>query len=336
MIKVALNARYLNRVHRTGIEMYVHNLTKSLREQSGLYVELRCPSDRTRNLRWDLWDFGSTDADVLHGPSYAIPVMSRCHAKRVVTVHDLGFISNPQFYGTRERVYLTTLWWWASKVADAIVVQSQTVFEQVSKSNPDAVRRTFLVPSGPSMEIDGPTDCSGGLLVIASITPRKNLGNLLRALRLKPVGVPVTLVGAPGLRHDEVLPQLREAHRSGLVRWMGYVEQGELQALFRHALAIVVPSWDEGLSFPVLDAVVHAKPVACSRIPAHMELLGDYPYYFDPGDPTDISATLGRLIADLRRGNTFSHDLGSRKNLYSWKYAGEAMAELYASVVGQS
>ena len=55
---------------------------------------------------------------------------------------------------------------------------------------------------------------------------------------------------------------------------------------------MVVASFAEGLSLPIIEAVTHGVPVVASRIPAHEELMGTADYLFDPYDLKDIAKAI--------------------------------------------
>jgi glycosyltransferase involved in cell wall biosynthesis len=68
-----------------------------------------------------------------------------------------------------------------------------------------------------------------------------------------------------------------------------HLTDNELTDLLAQAPCVVVPSFDEGLSLPVIEALVCGTPVVSSDIPAHRELLGDGKFMFDPTSPESIA-----------------------------------------------
>jgi glycosyltransferase involved in cell wall biosynthesis len=73
------------------------------------------------------------------------------------------------------------------------------------------------------------------------------------------------------------------------------VDRVTLGALYRCALATVVPSLYEQGSFPIYEALHWGCPVACSDIPSLREQcrsMGDAMIYFDPLDAEDLARTI--------------------------------------------
>ena len=71
-----------------------------------------------------------------------------------------------------------------------------------------------------------------------------------------------------------------------------------LRALYELSDGLVTPTLYEAGSFPVFEAMMVGRPVACSRIPPLVEQLerdGAEAELFDLNDPADIAAALRRL-----------------------------------------
>jgi glycosyltransferase involved in cell wall biosynthesis len=70
---------------------------------------------------------------------------------------------------------------------------------------------------------------------------------------------------------------------------------------------VVVPSFDEGLSLPVIEALRAGAPVVASDIPAHRELLGSGSFLADPASPRDLARAVRTTRGSAR---TRSRQLG--------------------------
>lgn len=88
------------------------------------------------------------------------------------------------------------------------------------------------------------------------------------------------------------------AMRPGEARTLGRVGDDELFELLASASCVVVPSFDEGLSLPVIEALRADVPVVASDIPAHRELIGRGAFLCDPGSPRSIAQAVRKA-----RGN---------------------------------
>ena len=145
------------------------------------------------------------------------------------------------------------------------------------------------------------------LLCVGTIEPRKNHTMLLdawdRLVQRDPdllrQSVGLVIVGRLGWQSDEVARRLRRLDRSDRrVRWLRSVDDAQLAALYQGATAVVMPSLDEGLGLPVLEARRHAVPVVASNRGGLPEALGAGGLLLDPDDLDGWSDTMAMLLDD--------------------------------------
>jgi glycosyltransferase involved in cell wall biosynthesis len=85
------------------------------------------------------------------------------------------------------------------------------------------------------------------------------------------------------------------------VKHVGYVNDGELRALYEGAACFVYPSLYEGFGLPALEAMACGCPVIVSAAASLPEVCGDAALYCDPLDPESIARQIRRLMSDARR-----------------------------------
>lgn len=81
------------------------------------------------------------------------------------------------------------------------------------------------------------------------------------------------------------------------------------------ARAAVIPSFHEGFSLPVIEALERGVPVVVSRIPAHLELLDEGPWFFDPTSVESLCAALE--ACDAGRDDWLARQRASLATRYS-------------------
>jgi glycosyltransferase involved in cell wall biosynthesis len=82
------------------------------------------------------------------------------------------------------------------------------------------------------------------------------------------------------------------------VKWLGFVSTDDLQALYRLARAVVIPTRFEAASGPLWDAFAAGTPAACSRVTSLPAQAGDAALLFDQEIPGDIAQAVRRLWTD--------------------------------------
>jgi glycosyltransferase involved in cell wall biosynthesis len=142
----------------------------------------------------------------------------------------------------------------------------------------------------------------------------------LRILRdahgLKPM---LVCTGEAREAQPEIESLVASAGLSAQVRFLGYVPQEDVAALYRRAAALVFPSLFEGFGMPVLEAMASGCPVICSDSTSLPEIAGGGALLCAPQDADAFAEALARVLrdadlrADLRRRGF------ERTALYSWK-----------------
>jgi glycosyltransferase involved in cell wall biosynthesis len=109
----------------------------------------------------------------------------------------------------------------------------------------------------------------------------------------------------------------------------GRLTDGEIVALYRHALALVFPSLYEGFGIPPLEAMVHGCPVLAADIPAVHEVCGDAALYFNAHDVADCTHCLQEFLDDPAKAESLRQKGIARYSEFSWsKSAGQVLQRL--------
>ena len=147
---------------------------------------------------------------------------------------------------------------------------------------------------------------TGPIVVMTGDEPRKNTFGALAAVGAATAGDHpprnVAVVGMAGQETRVHHLSIAAAMRPGEVQAMGRIDDEELAKLLSTASVVVVASFDEGLSLPVIEALQHGAPVVASDIPAHRELIGAGDFLAPPGDIEALSDAIRR-----RRGDKTTH-----------------------------
>ncbi|HEY7822925.1 MAG TPA: FkbM family methyltransferase, partial [Acidimicrobiia bacterium] len=132
---------------------------------------------------------------------------------------------------------------------------------------------------------DGRKNTFGGLAGIAAATSDETQRD-------------VVVIGMAGQETRVHHWSIAAAMRPGEARTLGRVSDAELAELLASASCVVVPSFDEGLSLPVIEALRAGVPVVASEIPAHRELIGSGAFSCVPRSPRSIAQAVRKA-----RGN---------------------------------
>jgi glycosyltransferase involved in cell wall biosynthesis len=82
------------------------------------------------------------------------------------------------------------------------------------------------------------------------------------------------------------------------LRFLGEVEELELNRVYQSATALIFPSRYEGFGIPLIEAMYFGLPIICGRSGSQLEVAGEAALYVDVEDPEDIAGAMARLTED--------------------------------------
>jgi glycosyltransferase involved in cell wall biosynthesis len=292
-------------------------------------------------IEWPPIEAVAGPADVVHA-AHPLMIPARS-AARVVTIHDLFFLTSPEQTRAEVRRDYAALAGDHARRAEAIVTSSQyTKALIVTRLSVDA-ERVYTCPFGaPRWDVLGsapnvPRD--GYLLFVGTLEPRKNVGVLLDAyahlLRTMP-GAP-RLVIAGGATRDAApwLARLSDDGLRGRVEHIGYFASDRREALYAGARALVMPSLDEGFGIPALEAMSAGVPVIASNRGSLPEVIGDAGTLLDATDVEGFAAAMTRAVTD----DVWAADRGraglARAQAFTWSATARLLRQAYIDAVAR-
>jgi glycosyltransferase involved in cell wall biosynthesis len=139
------------------------------------------------------------------------------------------------------------------------------------------------------------------ILYVGGLDPRKNVESLICAYAKLPKEIRddhCLLLGAERPadmrgRVDEPMPSMEIQDN---VIFAGYIPTDELALLYKRAELLVVPSYYEGFSFPIVEALHFGLPIAASNASSLPEVAGEAAVYFDPRNCNQMANAIRRLL----------------------------------------
>ncbi len=283
-------------------------------------------------------------SDVFHGTNFVLPPTGR--AGGVVTVHDLTFLTMPDVVDATSRA-LQDLVPRGLRRAAAVCTPSRTVAGQLADAYGPILPEVVVTPLGVDerwFATGAPAEAEHDaavrrrldlparyLLFVGTREPRKDLRTLLAAHRRltadAPEGAPeLLLIGPQGWGDQEVPPPG--------VRILGYLSQEDLPAVVGGALALVMPSRDEGFGLPVLEALATGTEVVISDIPVLREVAGGFGRPFPVGDADALADVLAAVV---RHGPATAAERAARRaaaGRWTWAACAERTVQAYRLAAG--
>lgn len=310
-----------------------------------------CPGNPTRRALWELLRLGpllrADQLDLYHGPANFLPPRKVC--PYVLTLHDMFYFRNPRRTGFVRslywRGYLRATW----RLADRILTDSEHSKREILHFLPVPEERIRVIPMGVDGRFfeDAPAEARClvrehyGLhrpyvLFLARLDPDKNHEGVLRAFaRVCEKGnrdLELVIGGARDYQSARLPTLARELEIEQRVRFLGYVEEQHLVALYQEAAVFCYPSFNEGFGLPPLEAMAAGVPVVSSRTSSLPEVVGEAGILVDPHSPEDIAGGIVQCL-DSSRGEELRQAGRERARLFSWENTARLTLRAYEEVL---
>lgn len=254
----------------------------------------------------------SAKGAVYHSPNYFLPPHD---GPSVATVHDLSITRYPETHPAARRRYFDLAFERSLKRATKLITVSETVRLELIADYGFPADRVQAVLNGvdpvfrPMAAIDTSAvlrahglQHGGYTLSVATVEPRKKLDRLIAAYARLPESLrqacPLVLIGALGWLNSPVQRLIEQASAQGWLRFLGYVSQGDLPALYAGARGYAMTSIYEGFGLPVLEAMASGVPVLTSSVSCMPEVAAGAALMAHPDDLDELSEQLTRLLTD--------------------------------------
>ncbi len=290
--------------------------------------------------------------DVFWGTNLVLPVALRGKIPLVVTCNDLVFRLYPETLSRRNRLLLAPVARRSFRAADRIIAISEATARDLVRFYPISPSRVRVIPlaAGPEFRVLDPVLVRDHLrrrfgierdyvLFVGTIEPRKNLGGFLRAMaEVAAAGSfagEAVVVGGKGWGMGDTA-DLRRGHPLGdRLRFLGYVDSGDLPLLYAGARLFVMPSLYEGFGLPVLEAMAAGAPVITTAGGALAEVSGGAALLVPPGDDRALATAMAELLGDKERQETLRKLGLARAQCFSWKASAEGLLQVIRELLDQ-
>jgi glycogen synthase len=146
------------------------------------------------------------------------------------------------------------------------------------------------------------------------------------------------LVSGIGPDHDEVRDRLPALGLAGVAEMRGYVAYDEVPAVYGEADLFASPTYAEGFSNTILEAMASGLPIVSCRAVGVVDCLrnGENGLLVEPGDVPALAGALERLLVDAELRRRLAADaLEECRRVYSWRAVGRQIMGVYERVAGQ-
>ncbi|HEV7484256.1 MAG TPA: glycosyltransferase family 1 protein [Thermoanaerobaculia bacterium] len=253
--------------------------------------------------------------DLFHAPHYVVPFMS---VPFVVTIHDLIHLRNPNPIA---RLYARPMIGRAVRRSRRVLTVSEAVKREIVSTFGCAEDHVIVTPNGVGAPFSESGRAAEGryLLYVGNDKPHKNVDVLVDAFS--------TIDGASLVLTGGAFERFKSRER---VIVTGFVDDAELAALYRGAIALVMPSREEGFGLPALEAMASGCAVITSNAAALVEITGDAALHVEP-DAASLAEAMTRIASDESLRTALASRGIARAKEFTWTRCAELMRMAYRS-----
>lgn len=368
MQRVALNGRYSGVERPTGAQTVAHDLFGQLVEAERdfelvVFADRNAPGiaawterddvelvhvpfrawGRMRSQLYEQFELSRAArvhrADLVYHPINTCPRFGG-GLRHVVTLLDLNFHHNPQWYGRAFRTWLELTTIPGLKKADHVACISDWVAADARKTlglDPERVSRIYcgLRELG---HVEAPATDPDVVLAVNPFQPHKNLVRLIDAvgqLRETRPALRLRVAGRPqdNFQHD---PELGDRLARDYVHVTGYLTDAELGDEYARAAVLCIPSFEEGFGMPIIEAMAHDTTVVASNVSCLPEIAGEAGILVDPASVDAIAEGLRTALGESGDDRRRRHELGrAHARRFDLREIAKQYVDLFGEVLGR-
>jgi glycosyltransferase involved in cell wall biosynthesis len=374
-MRIAIDGNEANIGIKVGISEYAFELLKQFRQfqMSDLTYEVYL-KDRPQNdmpkegERWQYRVFGPKKLwtqwrlpldlythmprpDVFFTPSHYAPRFSP--VPTVISIMDVSYLRFPELFHSSDLYQLQHWTKYSVSNAKAVLTISNSSKNDIIKSYGIHLDRVHVIYPGIKQIVNrneqrvtmkelkekyGLSD--NFILFVGTLQPRKNIERLIESFSIvlrdnKQKNLQLVIVGKKGWLYEPILESPQKYGVKDSVKFLDYIPDEDLPALYKDAICYVLPSLYEGFGLPVLEAMKYDCPVITSNVSSLPEAGGDAALYVDPTDVNNIADTIIKLIGNEKLREELIEKGRKQINKFSWEKAAKETLSVLKEVAKQ-
>jgi len=318
-------------------------------QRHGPEIELRPVRSNCLSLRQHL-EFRRfrDDASLYHYPHFDMPLGMR-NIPLVITIHDLYPLIVPGYCSRLKRTYFHYVAGYNARRARRIIAVSRHTRNDIVRHLGIPEDKITVIPlsySSACRPLCG-DEClervrrqyslpTRFIFYAGNHKPHKNLDRLIQGYgRLRSdlrSEFPLLLTGRVGPDSRPLLARTAQLGLEESVRFLDWVSEDDLPALYNLASLVMLPSLYEGFGIPPLEALACGTAVACSNAAAIPEVVGNQARLFEPTCVDSIADALTKALENDLDNPELAAARIAHTAAFSIHKSARSMLDVYESV----
>jgi glycosyltransferase involved in cell wall biosynthesis len=246
--------------------------------------------------------------------------------RRKLLCHFHGTLANPKHYKNHSQGVCV------SKTVERYVnarmpwIRTHQVYNGVDMDAAETAR-PLLPPSGKIR-----------IGYLARMSEKKGQADLIKAVKgLGSLSEKVELfLGGEGKFSQDLKKMAAESGIAERVRFFGFIPPEQVFPFWKSVDIACFPTYGEGFSISVLEAMASGLPVVAYDDPAVMEAMGESGFAVPVGDIGKLGQALGKMIQDRGKRSELGGLALSRSKRFTTTAMVEGMEKVYRSIIDQA
>lgn len=285
---------------------------------------------------------------IYHGLSGETPVgLEDKGIASIVTIHDLIFLSHPQFYFWFDRLVYKRKFKHAAKNAEKVIaISQQTKRDIVKYLNIDSEKISVVYQgcndaykkdynesqkSQVAKKYNLPEQF---ILNVGTLQERKNALSIVRAIKNSPYTL--VLVGGEKKYAGRIHTYIKNNGLQKQVMFLKNVPVEDLAIIYQLATVFCYPSICEGFGIPIIEAIFSKTPVITSKGSCFPEAGGPTSIYIEPKDHEMLRGKIDLLFEDSQLRNQMIKGGLEFVQKFSDEKVANNVFEVYRSVLNEN
>ncbi len=275
---------------------------------------------------------------------YRIPV--------ILTIHDTE-VGKRNNHLTREQYYIAEMENWISHIASRIITTSRFMEKEITKTYKIPTHAIDIIPCGVNPD-EFQTKCNLQdfrrifvkeheakiVLFVGRLTTIKGPDVLLKAAQKVMEYLPNTtfIFVGDGVSLQELVKSAQAINANGNIIFTGHLSGKVLNAMYRIANCLVVPSRYEPFGMVTLEAMICKTPVIVSNTGGLSEIVDheNTGLKVSPEDEIQLAHAIMRILSDTQLANKLANNAWKMcQEKYLWNKVAIKIKEIYSQTILQ-
>lgn len=270
--------------------------------------------------------------DFFLGPSQSLPRFCPCPGLAII--YDLAFEYFPECY-PESYSQLRKVTIQATRKAKKIITLSQVTKRDLIKFYQISPSKIKVAYGGydPIFQPQPKSHKSSYFLFVGALKKTKNIPRILEAFaqflrQNKKKDYLFIFAGGDLWLDDKIAPTIEKLGLKDKIKFLGFVPQKDLPALYRGAVAFVSPSLYEGFGLTLVEAMACGCPVICGNAGSQPEVVGSAGLQVNPKRVSEISSAMSYLVSSPALRQKLTRAGLARAKTFSWRKFSEKVLEI--------